>query len=91
MNAVGRARITQRLIGLAAEQVGVDPREITVETHLVDDLSFDSLDTVEFVMKIEEVFEIAIPDEYTQRVRTVGQAADLLMTLMETSPCPAGR
>lgn len=82
---VTRESILEKVIGLAAEQVGMDPRELDAETHLIDDLGFDSLDIVEFIMKIEEEFEINIPDEKAQDVRTIGQATEMLIEMLGAS------
>ena len=47
-------------------------------THLVDDLGADSLDTVELVMAFEEGFDIEIPDEDAEKIRTVQDAIDYI-------------
>ena len=88
MMNINRSEIAEKLIELAAEQAGVDAQELTLETHLINDLNFDSLDTVEYVMQIEEAYEVNIPDEYATEVRTIGQAVDMLWALM-TPPAAA--
>ena len=55
-----------------AEQLGVDESEITPESHFIDDLGADSLDTVELVMQLEEEYGIEIPDEDAEKLQTVG-------------------
>jgi acyl carrier protein len=77
-----REYVTQRLCHLAAEQAVVNPAEVTAETHLFLDLNFDSLDAVEYVMSIEDEFEISISDDEAAKVKTVGQAVDLLLPLL---------
>ena len=57
---------------IIAEQLGVDEGEITNESHFIDDLGADSLDTVELVMALEEEFGIEIPDEDAEKIQTVG-------------------
>jgi acyl carrier protein len=57
---------------IIAEQLGVDESEITNESHFIDDLGADSLDTVELVMALEEEFGIEIPDEDAEKIQTVG-------------------
>ncbi len=57
---------------IIAEQLGVDEGEITDESHFIDDLGADSLDTVELVMALEEEFGIEIPDEDAEKIQTVG-------------------
>ncbi|MDX2175615.1 MAG: acyl carrier protein [Candidatus Sumerlaeia bacterium] len=55
-------------------QLGVNEDEITPEAAFIDDLGADSLDIVELVMAFEEKFGIEIPDEDTEKIRTVGNA-----------------
>lgn len=82
MMTISRAEIADKLIELAAEQAGVNADELSLETHLIDDLNFDSLDTIEYVMKIEEQYDVDIPDKRAEEARTIGQAADMLLTLL---------
>jgi acyl carrier protein len=60
------------------EQLGVDEAEVTPNASFVDDLGADSLDTVELVMAFEEAFEIEIPDEDAEKIRTVKDAVDYI-------------
>ena len=60
---------------IIAEQLGVDESEINPESHFIDDLGADSLDTVELVMALEEEFGIEIPDEDAEKIQTVGDVA----------------
>ncbi len=59
---------------IIAEQLGVKAEEVTPEASFVEDLGADSLDTVEVVMALEEVFGIEIPDEDAEKMTTVGEA-----------------
>ena len=59
---------------IIVEQLGVDEAEVTPNAHFVDDLGADSLDIVELVMAFEEAFEIEIPDEDAEKIRTVQDA-----------------
>lgn len=59
---------------LVVEQLGADPEAVTEEASFVEDLGADSLDIVELVMAFEEQFEIEIPDEDAEGIRTVGDA-----------------
>jgi acyl carrier protein len=58
----------------AAQRFRVDPHRISAQTSFVDDLAADSLDVVELVMELEDEFDITIPDEDYERIRTVGDA-----------------
>ena len=60
------------------DQFGVNESEITYDTSLVDDLRADSLDLVELVMAIEQEFDIEIPDEDAESIKTVGDAVNYI-------------
>lgn len=74
------ASLQQSVIDLAADQVGANPAEVTPETRFVEDLAYDSLDTTEFVMNIEDEFGVNVPDEQVDQLRTVGAVIDWLQT-----------
>ena len=60
------------------EQLDVDEKDIKPESSFIDDLGADSLGLVELVLAFEEAFEIDIPDEDTEKIRTVGDAIDYI-------------
>ena len=60
------------------EQLDVDEKDVTPESTFVDDLGADSLGLVELVLAFEEAFEIDIPDEDTEKIRTVQDAIDYI-------------
>lgn len=72
------ASVSERVIGIVADQLGVEKEKITRETSFVNDLGADSLDTVELVMELEEEFDINIPDDAAEKIQTVGQAIDFI-------------
>ena len=72
------ADIEAKVKEIIVEQLGVDEGQITKESSFIDDLGADSLDTVELVMAFEEKFDIEIPDEDAEKMRTVGDAIDYL-------------
>ncbi len=57
--------------------------DVSDETHLIQDASLDSLDTVEFIMKVEKEFDISVADSEAEKVSTAGQACDLVMAKLE--------
>jgi acyl carrier protein len=72
------ASVEERVKQIIVEQLGVDEAEVTPSASFVDDLGADSLDTVELVMAFEEAFEIEIPDEDAEKIRTVQDAVSYI-------------
>ena len=72
------ADITQKVIDIVAEQLGVDKEKVKPETKFVTDLGADSLDTVELVMELEEEFNVSIPEDVAEKIETVGQAVEFI-------------
>jgi acyl carrier protein len=70
--------IEERVKKIIAEQLGVEEDEVNPESHFVEDLGADSLDTVELVMALEEEFGIEIPDEDAEKIATVQNAIDYI-------------
>ncbi len=64
--------ITERVMKVVSEQLGIDQDKLTLETSFINDLGSDSLDLVELVMELEEEFQITIPEEATDDVQTIG-------------------
>jgi acyl carrier protein len=60
-----------RIRSIVAEQLGCDQGEVTANASILDDLGADSLDVVELVMAIEEAFDIDVPDEDVETLRTI--------------------
>lgn len=63
---------------IIVDQLGVGEDEVKAEASFVDDLGADSLDTVEMVMAFEEEFNIEIPDEDAEKIKTVKDAVDYI-------------
>ena len=63
---------------IVAEQLGVEPETITPESSFLADLEADSLDLVEFMMALEEEFDMEIPDEDIEKISTVGDAVNYI-------------
>ena len=57
---------------IVKDQLGVDEDKVTMEASITDDLGADSLDVVDLVMSLEEEFDIEIPDEDVENMKTVG-------------------
>ena len=72
--------IEAKVKSIIADQLGVSEDEIKVESSFIEDLGADSLDIVELVMAMEEEFEIEIPDEEAENIKTVGDAMNYINT-----------
>ena len=59
---------------IITKQMDVKNEQITKETSFINDLGADSLDTVELIMEFEDAFDMNIPDEDAEKIRTVGDA-----------------
>lgn len=70
--------LEERVAEIIAEQLGVAKNEVVPEASFIDDLGADSLDIVELVMEFEKEFNIDIPDEDAEKLRTVGDAIGYL-------------
>lgn len=70
--------ITQRVIAIIIETLGVDADEVKPESNIKDDLGADSLDKMGLIMELEKEFCITIPDEATESLVTVQQAITLV-------------
>jgi len=66
--------VEQKVRSIVAEQLGISEEEVKPESQFIEDLGADSLDIVELVMAMEETFEIEIPDEEAENIKTVGDA-----------------
>ena len=70
--------IEEKVKDIIVEQLGVNPEQVTPQASFIEDLGADSLDIVELVMAFEEAFEIEIPDEDAEKIRTVQDAVDYI-------------
>ncbi len=68
----------KEVIDIVAEQLGVNPTDVTLEQSFVEDLNADSLDVTELIMTFEANFGIEIPEEETEQLKTVGDVVRYL-------------
>ena len=64
--------VLEKVKAILAEQFDVEEEKITVDTDLQEDLGADSLDVVDLLMSIEDEFEVEVPDEEIENIKTVG-------------------
>lgn len=76
--------IEEKVIQIVSEQLSVDKGEINRNTSFVNDLNADSLDTVELVMELEDEFDLTIPDDQAEKLKTVGEAIDYIKKQLDS-------
>jgi acyl carrier protein len=72
------ANVEEKVKDIIVEELGVEREKLTSNASFMEDLGADSLDTVELVMAFEKEFDIDIPDEEAEKLRTVGDAMSYL-------------
>ena len=73
--------LQNKVFTLVSEQLGVDLEKVKLESRFIDDLGADSLDTVEFIMFLEDEFGIEISDEEAEKIITVSHVVKLVSKL----------
>ena len=63
---------------IVVEQLGVDEAEVTIDSTFIDDLGADSLDIVELIMAFEEEFNVEIPDDFAEKIKTVKDTVEYI-------------
>ena len=63
---------------IVVEQLGVDEAEVTIDSTCIDDLGADSLDIVELIMAFEEEFNVEIPDDVAEKIKTVKDTVEYI-------------
>ncbi len=70
--------IAERVATIVTNQLDVEREKVKPEASFINDLGADSLDIVELVMELEEEFDLSIPDEDAEKIRTVGEAINYI-------------
>ena len=70
--------VFEKIKAILAEQLDADEEEMTMDTNIAKDLGADSLDVVELLMSIEDEFEVEIPDEEIENIRTIGELTEYI-------------
>ena len=63
---------------IVVEQLGDDEAEVTIDSTFIDDLGADSLDIVELIMAFEEEFNVEIPDDVAEKIKTVKDTVEYI-------------
>ena len=84
-----RQEVLKGLAEVASELLGVSPDAVSEDARFDEDLDVDSLGLVEFVMAVEDRFDVKVPEEKLDGITTVGQAADLVLEMAGT-PAESG-
>jgi acyl carrier protein len=80
--AMDMKQLEEKVKDIIVEELGVERDKLTADASFMEDLGADSLDTVELVMAFEKEFDIDIPDEEAEKLRTVGDAMKYLHSKM---------
>ncbi len=70
--------IFEKIKAILAQQLDVSEDEITMETNIAEDLGADSLDVVDIIMSIEDEFEVEVPDDKVESIKTVGDVVNYI-------------
>lgn len=70
--------VFEKIKKILSEQLEVDESEITAESNMIEDLGADSLDLVDLVMTVEDEFDIEVPDEDIENIKTVGDVVNFI-------------
>lgn len=68
----------EKVKAIVVEQLGVDEADVQIDSTFIDDLGADSLDIVELIMAFEEEFEIEIPDDVAEKIKTVRDTVEYI-------------
>ena len=77
------ASVEERVRNIICDQLAVEPEKVTLTASFIDDLGADSLDIVELVMTMEEEFDLDIPDEDAEKMKTVGDVVKYIASKVQ--------
>lgn len=70
--------VFEKIKNILSEQLDADESQMTMETDIANDLKADSLDVVELLMSIEDEFDVEIPDEEIENIKTIGDLTEYI-------------
>jgi len=77
-----KVKMETKIKKIIAEQLGISFEEVKPDASFTDDLGSDSLDSVELIMALEEEFNVEIPDEEAEKIKTVSQVIEYVKKVM---------
>ena len=81
---MGINEMKEKVIDIISNQLGIEKEAITPDAKVIDDLGADSLDVVELVMALEEEFDVEIPDEEAEKIKSVGDIFSYMEAVLES-------
>ncbi|MBR3300386.1 MAG: acyl carrier protein [Clostridia bacterium] len=75
--------VFEKLKEIIALQLDIDAESLTLDTKIIEDLGTDSLDVVEMLMSVEDEFEVEIPEEKIEDLKTIGDVVDYIQDHMD--------
>ena len=78
LNNMSSDSVFEKVKAILVDQLNISEDSVQMDSLFVDDLNADSLDMVELVMAMEQEFNISIPDEEAERIKTVGDAVEFI-------------
>ncbi|HVK16135.1 MAG TPA: acyl carrier protein [Fimbriiglobus sp.] len=78
--------VEQRVMEIVSEHLADNKEKLTRTTNIFEDIGADSLDIVELVRELEEEFDIQIPDDQAEKIKTVGEAIDYIEARIKEKP-----
>ena len=86
MTSLSRQEVLERIRSHLSEESGIDDAEIREDSRFKEDLEADSLDLIELVRALEDVYGIRIEEREAERIKTVGQAVDFVLSHVPAHP-----
>ncbi len=70
--------VFEKIKEIICEQLEVDEKKVTMESSLIDDLGADSLDLIDLVMSIEDEYDVEVPDDMIESIKTIGDVVKFI-------------
>lgn len=70
--------VFEKIRAILCEQLDVEESTVTMESNIAEDLGADSLDVVDLIMSIEDEFDLEVPDEQIENIKTVGDVVNYI-------------